>query len=292
MKSSKEIYNNYFKEYIIDDNTLALIKKESLIILKDITTLLDKMGINYILAYGTLLGAVRHKGYIPWDDDIDIHIHEKDIDRFVKSLELEYKDKYEFITSKTNTKCPFYFYKVSKKNTKIVELELENFMFNFGFNIDIFPFNNLESNPIKRKIKYYGHLIACRMASLSCDFRYPSQTILEKGKNEQEVKKYYNFRRFLGFFASLLPISFWTKLERACNIVDSDSEKFVAGIYNTIFDKSILYDRIKLSFEDSEFFVPKNFDTYLKTEYGKNYMSIPPIEKQEKHLIVKVEKGE
>ena len=110
MKSSKQIYSTYFKEYEIDSEGIKALHDALLGMYIDIKSVCDKHGIKCMLSGGTLLGAIRHKGFIPWDDDIDIMMIREEYEKFVKVFPGEFADKYELVKQLS----PVYFNKQPK----------------------------------------------------------------------------------------------------------------------------------------------------------------------------------
>ena len=94
--NSKNILTNFLSKYNLSDENLEKLKEAELDMLNDINECAKRHNIKYHLAYGTLLGAIRHKGYIPWDDDIDLAVNYPDIPKLIEALKEDYKDKYYF----------------------------------------------------------------------------------------------------------------------------------------------------------------------------------------------------
>ena len=97
MLDSKRMYSTYFKEYILDDAMLKRLQEELFKILLDIDYVCKKHDIKYMLCGGTLIGAIRHKGFIPWDDDIDLMMIRSEAEKLVVAMREEFPEKYEAI---------------------------------------------------------------------------------------------------------------------------------------------------------------------------------------------------
>jgi len=282
MKSSKAIYSALKTNNKADDSQIDKIKMLSLQLLKDIAQVCNDCGYCYMLAFGTLLGAVRHKGYIPWDDDVDIIMHRSEIESFLKVFQEKYSQKYRVVEVRRR---PIYFYTIEIIGTEAVELASDNPNLITGVKVDIFVLENSHHNHIVDKTQRILRKILVMSSSLAQDFRYPSSTLL--AEKNTEVVRYYRTRRFLGMFCSIVSKKCYEKLYLSlCNNSESDY-KFV-GIGKEVYPTSIVHDYEKYEFENEVFWGPKDFDTFLSISYGKNYMQLPPVEKRETHSFLRL----
>lgn len=242
------------------------IKKIQIEILDDIVKFCKENNLQYFLAYGTLLGAVRHKGYIPWDDDIDIHMPRADYEKFVVLYNSAKKEN-EVVTHEINRKYHVPFAKVFRKGTIVNEFFYKQSV--FGVYVDIFPIDG-----IKSKLQAYicGQCIRCMYikTSIFCN----RQTIARKIR--LLVTKFI----LLPFSEHLiLNIIRWTstlfKLEECENVCSFGSRTALREILpRSVFDESK-----SMTFEGKEYDIPAGYDVYLKSKYG-NYMQLPPEEKR------------
>ena len=142
-------------------------------ILKQFIEICDKYNLNYSLAYGTLIGAVRHKGFIPWDDDIDVAMSRADYDKFCKIMESQPLEGYFFQSYITEPQCGLIFSKIRKDNTVLSEIYSHHINMHQGVWIDIFPYDKVSNNKIKRKIDYLMFLVWKNMYIVKCDYNMP-----------------------------------------------------------------------------------------------------------------------
>lgn len=214
-------------------------------ILKSVDSICQKHNIQYWLSSGTLLGAVRHGGFIPWDDDLDIEMMKKDYDKLIPILKKELPP--QFILQDTNTEdlYPYLFVKVRDKNSIIKEDNIWKFK-NNGVFIDIFPLEN--SFDILFKLSAYIY----------------APSFYLKFNN----KIYSLYRNLLSKFIYPL-FRFISKLNRSKTIHHTYGMRFYKKRY-----KNEIFPLKKIKFEDSFFFCPSNTDAYLKHLFG-NYMNIP-----------------
>ena len=253
--------------------TLNEIKHCELDILSYIDEVCKNNNITYYLAYGTLLGAVRHNGFIPWDDDIDVFMFRDDYNRFISSF--LNNELYKLLSLETDNEYYYPFAKVVDKRTRVNE-ELFKSIENLGVWVDIFPLDYYDPRLIKkRKVDLYSDLhLVSRYKSFQAShslFRTIIKRIVYYFIKNQSPKKYALWFNELGN-KSKIPQN------EVCVISGCDlySEKWKTKWFETSF---------KHKFEDREFFVPGCYDDILKTTYG-DYMMLPPEnERVSKHLI-------
>lgn len=263
--------------------TSEQIKEIGYRILCDVASFCEKNGIQYSLACGTALGAIRHNGFIPWDDDVDICMPRADYERF---LDLYTSEQYEIYDTRYQKDYPYAFAKVCDRNTVLIEHIEEPC--SFGVYIDVFPIDGLPADQAmqKRHMKRLGldfRLLAWKRMPKDKKLDIPHKLILIAAKSilhivpirvliwnlEHDVKKYsYANSEYVGHLVSPAP---WGE---------------------DIKPRAVFERPVRHVFEDREFFVPGDVDRYLTLEYG-DYMQLPPKEKQVgKHDFIAYYKGE
>ena len=242
------------------------LKKIQVEVLDDVVAFCLRHNLRYFLAYGTLLGAVRHSGYIPWDDDIDIHMPRPDYDKFIELYNKE-QNCNRVVSPELDRRYRTAFAKVYRKGTIVRELHFKPDV--FGVYIDIFPLDGLKN---KKQAHECGQMRR---------FMHVKNSIFTSGmpllrKLRLAVTKIL-----------LLPFSTGTLQKRIkqiaiqCNYNESE---YVYSSYSRLavreqFPRAIFKDYSVVTFEGKEYRAPLDCDTYLRTLYG-DYMKLPPEEKR------------
>lgn len=285
MRKNADIYGQYLKDYMITQEQVLQLQQVGLSMLKDFHNICVDNNIKYSLVFGTLLGAVRHKGFIPWDDDIDVIIFRKDYEK-LKCIINEYANQYYLLDNEIDKQYNLPFSKLIKRNTLLVEAPTDA-KEHHGCFIDIFLVDEAPKNMVTLRQKLY--LVFNRLASLECDYKFPSITLKQNAKENKELKNYIRLRRFMGFFASIFPVRFWHKCSKLMLKGKKGHEKYViSGDVFRFIDKKYFDELDSYEFEGEMFYGIADYDNFLTSVY-KNYMQIPPEEKRERHIIVKLE---
>lgn len=227
------------------------IKKHQLEMLKFLRDLCTQNNINYYLGYGTLLGAVRHRGFIPWDDDVDVYVKDEDVDKLADLVNAT--ERYQLITCKN---CKGFFDNVFMMVDKETVMDINNFPLQAttGLNIDIFPLYGLPDNETELK-EYAEKIKLLEMEKWNCLY------------DEEECHK-----------AAMMMCEYLENYKYK----DSEEVGVFYGSYFTKnhFKKEWFEEKEYLEFENEVFCVPKGYKDVLSRMYG-DYMTPPPPEKRE-----------
>ena len=236
--------------------------------------------LTYYCAYGTVIGAVRHGGMIPWDDDIDVYMPRPDYERFIDITTKEDLGDYEVVTPYTNDKYPLYFAKLCNKRTTLIEAEDTPCV--IGLYIDIFPLDGAPDDlqeakqMIARFMKTRNKLAAISSHNTFGDYL---KLLLEPKEWGRFVRKTYGF-----FFRSSYRRQLLGQLESIARKYDYDKCSNIAmyfGCYGDIevFPKAWFQGVTPFEFEGMTVNLPVGYDSYLRHFYG-DYMQLPPEEKR------------
>lgn len=266
-------------------NKLKQLKITLIEILEEIDKVCERNHIPYVLVGGTLLGAKRHGGFIPWDDDLDIAMLRSDYESFERIAASELPDTLYLRNFHTDKNYYLPFGKVCKKGTSyITDIDSSQTSNNEIF-VDIFPLDFAEKeNSLfqkfqalivkglksviirKKKMKVKSTSFSVKVLQLVC-FSLPTQTLM--GLQEKVMKL--------------------CRAETARYIVNLGSN--YSYIKQTM-PREVYYPTVKIEFEGKKFQAPANVEYYLRRIYGPKYMELPPIEKRITHNIVKLDLGE
>lgn len=269
----------------MDNDTLARVQRTELEMLCAVDALCKKYSIEYYLIGGTLLGAVRHKGFIPWDDDLDIAMPRKDYIRFREQCAPELEPVYFFQDSTTEEKYHLSFGKIRKNGTLFEEPKSSGLDINSGIYIDIFILDDAKKQTSLAQT-LQGKIFKRLNGALFLKAYYPNMKSRSTGARLTHILS-------LPFTSRVL--SRMTQRLMSVNSDDS-SEYFVnlasqRGFRRQTMPKSMYRPAEELPFEGINFSVPHDYDGVLTRIFG-DYMKLPPEEQRENHNPVKVSFGD
>ena len=243
-------------------------------LMSEIDRVCTENDIPYTMGGGTLLGAVRHKGFIPWDDDIDIFLERQDYDRLLVLLKNSKCEWLDVVDDKINE----YYYPFAKAVNNKTKVKMESSVIEHGIWIDIFPMENVPDNASKRKF-FLKRCQLYRAIILSMTTDFSTQKI-----NFKTILKYV-----LKVFAKIVGYSRiyrWScTYMKKYNNVTTNCESITWSPYGTEFiEKEMMRHLQTMDFEDRKFKGVADFDTLLRRAYG-DYMKLPPENKRRTHGV-------
>ena len=251
------------------------LRRIQLDILKHIDEFCQEHGLTYFISGGTLIGAVRHKGFIPWDDDIDIMMKRDDYDKLMKLYPVKDKSYYKLYSFEIDKKFPYPYAKMDDSRTLFDEEITDKYK--MGVNIDIFPIDTISDNvniqkEVVERNKRWIQLITLKRIPIKRGRSFSKNVVLALAH----------------LVTTFIPYSFIVSKiinnARMAKCEKSSHQGCLVWGYGLreIINISALADSIRLPFEDCTFSAPKGYDTYLKALFG-NYMELPPVEKRQTH---------
>ena len=261
----------------ITNEQLNKMKNIQLDILKDVDKVCKELNLTYYLCAGTLLGAVRHGGFIPWDDDIDIQMPRKDYNLFIEKAQKLLKKNHIISSYKTEPAFIGDFFKIVDDNTTFVEVSTRKRNITKGVYIDVFPIDGIPESKFKKL--YYSFKISLLKQRISNG--YSAEKVYEKRSFKGRI---YNFLSgFLTCFMS--PEKATTALNNFLtkNTIDNSKYVMVESKYKRLYKREIFGNPSQIKFENLLFYAPSDVKGYLEVQYGINYMTPPPPEKQVSH---------
>ena len=256
----------------MEQNLLREVQLKELELLIEIDRICKKHNIKYFLSWGSALGAVRHKGFIPWDDDIDISMFWEDYKKFEMICREELDNNYFYQSQKTDPNNWQSWNRIRINNTTAISREHSFVNCHWGLFIDIFPVFFVPSSKWQRLIQQKCVTI----------YNFLSLRPLELSR----PKKNYHKKSYILF--SILPKFFIEFVKKQCiNIIskyNSESCDLCSELLdsNIVFSKDLLMQLKDAEFEENIFPIPENHDEYLTLCYG-DYMMPPSIEEQHGH---------
>jgi len=271
-----------FEEYKVQLRKVQLVQLE---ILKEIDRVCKKNDIPYHLDSGTLLGAVRHKGFIPWDDDLDIGMTRPNYERFLKVARSELDDRFYCLNWHDYDDYGLAFAKVKRKNTLYVENLARNSRHSEIY-VDVFPYDNFPGTKCAKVLQGYPLLVLRALIKIKAGI------LPWAGGGLKKRLKYLPAVALAQVFSSSRMISWYEKIAQKYSDDKKSEWYFPQGIsrYGTwILRKEWLDNLSSVSFENETFPAPSDSAAYLTHAYG-DYMKLPPEEKRwNRHQILKVE---
>ena len=263
-------------------------------IFKAVADICERNNLRYYADGGTLIGAVRHNGFIPWDDDIDLVMPRPDYDIFLKKARDELPSRYEVSTyhGKPKAERPVFFCQVLDKST-IVEQDIANEKINTSVWIDVYPIDALPAPLVRRKIHQYRLLWNRFIVQVSNFDLNVHQNRTNRSFVERALISLVNVTKFGSWIDTSKALA---KTERLAKKYAYDNEAKcidVFGVHKSkeIFPSAWFGDAVYLPFEDCKMPCPFSYDLMLRQIFG-DYMKLPPEEERRSdHMMTIVSLG-
>jgi len=277
---------------------LRMLQKTLLEMMDDFDKVCKKNKISYMLGGGSCLGAVRHKGFIPWDDDMDLNISRNDFEKLKRcynhSLSQKYwlhypekKQNYGLSTSSLRKKGTIY-----RSVSDLCKNDED------GIFIDLCIIENTYDNAIMRNIHGFlsislGLIVSCRRF-----FKY-RKAFMRMASSDKKAKRVFRTKIFLGALVAWLPTNSWARLWNKVNkMCKNNKSKYVViptgrkHFFGELYERKVLCDYVYRPFEKISLPITKASDIYLTQLYGADYMVVPPKNKRESHIFLELSFGQ
>lgn len=267
------------------DGKLEQIKKIEIDVIKEIKRICEKHNIKFFLVGGSILGAVRHKGFIPWDDDLDIGMLRDDYEKFRKVAPLELSDKYVYQSPKTEKNSHYIFDKIRLKDTFFSTKFSDQFAIENGLFIDILVYDKTAKSKKMQKL----HINMLRAWNRAINVRWvnhPRENIAYRlSKVLLPVMRLFPWGFYHAVYNGLLKLFRHSKSQWAIDGVGQN-------LYKGAFPIAWFEETIDVPFDDTTFPIPKEYDAYCRHWYGNNYMSLLPYsERYSGHTMRRIDLG-
>lgn len=271
----------------MDDVTLRKSQKLMLYIMKEFDDLCKKNDIQYALIYGTLLGAIRHNGFIPWDDDVDIGMTRENLTKFVEVCKTQLDTSKWFLQTPETEKnsADYGLFRLRLNDTKFVIESRKDVETHDGFCIELWAFDKLPDNKLKAQLYSNWFAVLKRIIFIRKGYSSNPRTLYAK----------------LGVLAGkilLAPFSLKTLEKWIVRHENKYMNKNVKegcflsdGYKRNHFNYDCLLNLTTKDFEGYSFLIPQDYEHFLVTQYG-DYMQLPPVEERiNHHKIIEIDFG-
>lgn len=280
----------------ISGDRLLSLQKVLMMMLSDFDEVCTLLGISYTLGGGSCLGAVRHKGFIPWDDDLDLNMPRRDFERFASNFDRLLGDKYWLHIPGKTPGYDLCFPRLRLKGT-VLKTRDDFGSTECGVYIDIFLIENAPSNSIARFVHGFGSmalgfLYSCRRFAARRD-----ELIALAGEDEA-LRKTVQHKATIGRLLSFMSMESWCRTWDGWNgLVKNESTGFVVipvgrkHYFGELYPREEYLPPVPGIFEKKTVPLPANPDAYLKALYGDDYMKLPQESEREHHVVVGFDLG-
>lgn len=280
----------------VEGDLLKRYQNVLLMMLKDIDKVCQENNISYTLGGGSCLGAVRHNGFIPWDDDIDINMTREDYKRF-KNVFPIIGDKYYLQDCWSDKNCDVDVARVRLKGT-VARVHGDSSEGESGVFIDVFLLENVPNSIILRFFHGFGSLVLGFVSSC-CRFDEKKDAYLKMAEGDEAATKSFKTKIRIGKVFSFRTANAWTrswdKWNGRCNNENSKYMTFPAGrnhYFGEMHPRGVFLPPKEATFEGISVPIVCDYDTYFSSLYGSDYMSLPPEDKRETHVVLELDLGE
>ena len=272
-------------EEFAGDERLDKLHRVMLMMLKDFSAICEKEGLTWFGAYGTAIGALRHKGFIPWDDDIDICMPRADLEALTAAVAREWPDKYRMINAQIDPNYPMLTYRMMLRGTEFRDSALATMDFESGIFLDLFPLDNVADDERAYKRQAWHAWLNNKLAIAKLvknpyiAGRDARAKILRAGTNG--MRAFLNLPGVRGRDFNRRALAESTRYNdvpgtsRVAYLCDTDR-------FSCTYDRDDLFPVRMVPFEDMEIPIAKRTEKLLTELYG-DFMTPPPADQRREH---------
>lgn len=298
MLRTKDIYMKACMQskdlYVMTDSERLRLQGHLKMMYLEIEKICENHNLKMCAAYGTVLGAIRHHGFIPWDDDMDLIMPRKDYDKFINIYANELPKNLKVYAPNSKNGPITRFAKVVDVNTRFIEPGAVDEEKN-GIFIDIFPLEGTDSNKIFIRVKYIISCLLMLIASTVMEYEESVQNKMYRRLMcaSKEGKKVYKIRQKIGKIFSFYNSIKWLNIVEnytKCSKIKSGFSVPVGGAdikYFKPLAPTIYFPARKVEFDDIKIYIPNDAEKHCQLEYG-NWRKIPSVEERWQHFLQKI----
>ena len=273
----------------LDKETLRKLQLTELKCLDEVKRICELHNLQYFLIAGTLIGAIRHKGFIPWDDDIDIGMMRSDYEKFIEYCKTDLDKEHFFLQTPDTEKdsADFELARIRLNNTKFIETHRKDLNIHHGIFVEVFPYDDLPESPVRCLFYSDSFRILKKAVGLRMGYHYKAKNL---------------FNRFImyvvSFFTRIIPLEKMKQKMNNYHLKYTNPESkyvfLIAGGTSYKEERHLRKTVTELTtteFEGKQYPIPKNYHDFLTEQYG-DYMTPQPVEKQvNKCMIEEIDFG-
>lgn len=266
-------------------NNMDLLHQVDMAIVKEVVRICDKHGLTYYMIGGTMLGAVRHQGFIPWDDDIDLGMPREDYEKFLELAPAELQPHLKLVNFKTDSNYQYYITRILDTETKAVEERIGNENKYTNASIDIFPIDGTPNNALLRKLYFFRVLYHRALMSLCY-----KDSIDRKRKRGGAEKVLLWVMEHIPVEKLTTPYKQKCKIDKLLKKQKVAGSKYIGNIMGAYRTREIVpaefYGKgAYYTFEGEQLRGLEKYDEYLTYTYG-DYMQLPPEDQRKTHFKI------
>lgn len=276
-----------------DSETLHRLQQVELEILKDFMDLCDRHGLMYFGIAGTGIGAKRHGGFIPWDDDIDVAMPRKDFEKFLKYAKKELADRYIPLNAAYDSRFPMMTTRLMKKGTLFIEEALKDAGCPCGIFLDLYVLDNVADGKLAYELQSWEAWFWSKLLVLRC---MPKPFLFQTGWRARLIWAICGMVHRSMKLLHISPDWLRRRCEKVCRRYENRKTRRMAFLPDTspywnVIDKTKLLPLRRLPFEHLQLYFANNMEELLTRQYGA-YMELPPVEKRKTHYPYRLEFGD
>lgn len=294
-KTMQKLHNKELVE--LTENDIKKIQKVILEIIKDLDRIFKENGIRYYLGGGSALGSIRHQGFIPWDEDMDINMPRKDCEKLVELFKNneEINRKYYLCENSYDNEFDVNYLRIKLKGTSFKEYLYKDYSKD-GIFIDIFPVENMFNNAILRKL--HGILVTMNLFICSAVRISKKKEKYLSFMGDSKYTKTIKTKSFIGKLFSFFSLNRWLRIsKKIMSLCKNENSKYISvptgkrHFFGEMYEREDIFPVKYKKFENIELPVANKNEKYMSKMFG-DYMKIPKPEDREKHFICEWNIGE
>lgn len=287
-KTMQKLHNKELVE--LTENDIKKIQKVILEIIKDLDRIFKENGIRYYLGGGSALGSIRHQGFIPWDEDMDINMPRKDCEKLVELFKNneEINRKYYLCENSYDNEFDVNYLRIKLKGTSFKEYLYKDYSKD-GIFIDIFPVENMFNNAILRKL--HGILVTMNLFICSTVRISKKKEKYLSFMGDSKYTKTIKTKSFIGKLFSFFSLNRWLRIsKKIMSLCKNEKSKYISvptgkrHFFGEMYEREDIFPVKYKKFENIELPVANKNEKYMSKMFG-DYMKIPKPEDREKHFI-------